>query len=243
VLNESVKDALPPAGDKVLYVFYDFETTQNTRYTTEAKLNVNNVVCVQQFCSRCEDGEDVVDCVRCGRRKHSHWEVPVRDLLTYLTEPRPWANTIIAIAQNVKAFILDRAILLELNPEIIMNSLKIMCMKLEHRVFLDSVSFLPCPLRKLSEAFGMTASKSWYPYYFNTEENLDYVGPMLDASFYGVNEMGEKETSEFLAVYAIQKSELSDNRRGLESYCQDDVTVRRQAFRAFRSEFMQIGNI
>ena len=29
-----LKDALPPAGDKVLYVFYDFETSQNTEYAT-----------------------------------------------------------------------------------------------------------------------------------------------------------------------------------------------------------------
>ena len=31
-------------------------------------------------------------------------------------------------------------------------------MMMEHLVFLDSVSFLPCPLRKLPEAFGLTAS-------------------------------------------------------------------------------------
>jgi len=30
-----LKDALPHAGDKVLYVFYDFETTQNTEYTDD----------------------------------------------------------------------------------------------------------------------------------------------------------------------------------------------------------------
>jgi hypothetical protein len=34
---------------------------------------------------------------------------------------------------------------------------------MEHLVFLDSVSFLPCALRKLPEAFGLTAAKSWYP--------------------------------------------------------------------------------
>jgi len=55
-----LKDALPPAADKVLYVFYDFETTQNTEYTDAAKLHVPNLVCVQQFCSRCEDEEDGV---------------------------------------------------------------------------------------------------------------------------------------------------------------------------------------
>jgi len=63
-------------------------------------------------------------------------------------------------------------------PKLIMNRLTIMCMKMEHLVFLDSVSFLPCPLRKLTEAYVLTSSKSWYPHYFNTEENLDYVGPI-----------------------------------------------------------------
>ena len=32
-----LKNTLLPAGDKVLYVFYDFEATQNTKYTDEAK--------------------------------------------------------------------------------------------------------------------------------------------------------------------------------------------------------------
>jgi len=70
--------------------------------------------------------------------------------------------------------------MLKWNPELIMNGLKIMFMKMEHLLFLDNVSFLPCPLRKLAEAFGLTACKSWYPHCFNTEENLDYVGPIPD---------------------------------------------------------------
>jgi len=163
-----LKDALPPGSEKVVYVFYDFESNQNTRYTDEAKLHVPNLVCVQQFCSRCEDEEDVRDCVRCGWRKHSFWDDPVGELLSYLTEPRPWANKIVAIAHHAKAFdlhfILNRAILLKWKPELTMNGLKIMCMKMEHLVFLDSVSFLPCPLRKLPEAFGLMACRSWYPH-------------------------------------------------------------------------------
>ena len=58
-----LKDAFHPAGDKVLYVFYDFETSQITDNADEAKLHVPNLVCVQQFCSRCEDAEDARDCV------------------------------------------------------------------------------------------------------------------------------------------------------------------------------------
>jgi len=44
-----------------------------------------------------------------------------------------------------------------------MTGLKIMCIKLEHIVLLDTVFFLPFPVRKLPKAYGMTASKSCYP--------------------------------------------------------------------------------
>jgi len=71
-----------------------------------------------------------------------------------------------------------------------MNGLKIWCIEMEHLVFLDSVSFLPFPLRKQPKAYGLMTSKSWYPHYFNTEENLEYVSPIPDVSYYGVNEMG-----------------------------------------------------
>jgi len=99
----------------------------------------------------------------------------------------------VAKAHNAKAFdlhfILNRAIKLKWKPELITNGLKIISMKMEHLVFLDSVSFLPCALRKLPDAFGLQASKLWYPHYFNTEGNLDYVGPMPDI-YYGADEMG-----------------------------------------------------
>ena len=58
-----LKDALPPPGYKVLNVFYNFETTQNTQDTDKAKIHVPNLVCMQQFCSRFKDVEDG-ECVR-----------------------------------------------------------------------------------------------------------------------------------------------------------------------------------
>jgi hypothetical protein len=124
-----------------------------------------------------------------------------------------------------------------------MNGLKIMCMKMEHLVCIDSVSFLPFPLRKLSEAFGFTARKSWYPHYFNTKENLDYVSPIPDISNYGENDMGESERAEFVALYEGQRDRAFENRLVLVIYCQVDVTVLRQACQVFRREIMHIGNI
>jgi len=125
-----LKVVLPANADNVLYVFYDFETTQNKTYSDMAKAKLPNLVCVQQFCARCELMEEVSkDCERCVRRRHSFLNDPVGDLFTYLCEPRHWANIIVAIAQNAKAFdlhfILNRAIMLKWKPELITKGLKI----------------------------------------------------------------------------------------------------------------------
>ena len=76
-------------------------------------------------------------------------------------------NLIIVIAHNAKSFvlhfILNRAIFLRWRPKRIRNWQKILYMKFENMKFLDSLCYLPFPLRKLSSAVGLTASKSWYP--------------------------------------------------------------------------------
>lgn len=237
-----------PDCDKVLFVFYDFETTQDTPLSESTMLHVPNLVCLQQFCNRCENEADIdVDCLRCGKRRRSFRDDPVGDLLTYLCEHRPWCNKVVAIAHNAKAFdsqfILNRAVLLKWKPELIMNGLKIISMKMHHITFLDSASYLPMPLRKLPEAFGLSVTKSWYPHYFNTKENLGYVGPMPDIRYFGADVMSESERKDFRSWYDEQKDKVFDNRRVLEQYCQDDVTVLRQACQIFRRDFMEIGNI
>ena len=77
--------------------------------------------------------------------------------------------------------------------------------------------FQPFPLRKLSGAFGLAASKGLYPHYFNTQENLYYVGSIPDASYDGVDEMGAGKGAEFLEVYGSQRSVLFDNKRVLDA--------------------------
>jgi hypothetical protein len=49
----------PVSTEKVLYVFYDFEPTQDAKQSEKATVHVPNLVCVQQFCSQCESIEDV----------------------------------------------------------------------------------------------------------------------------------------------------------------------------------------
>ena len=56
-----------PKSDNVMFVFYDFETTQDTRISDSTTLHVPNLVCLQQFCSQCEMQADIdTDCERCS---------------------------------------------------------------------------------------------------------------------------------------------------------------------------------
>ena len=110
-------------------------------------------------------------------------------------------------------------------------------------MFLDSISILPFALRKLPEVFGLTVAKSLYTHYFNTRANLEYVGKIPDISYYGVDELSASERNEFLAWYEGQNIEVFYKRRVLESYCQDDVNVLREACRVLRQEFLHVGNI
>ena len=71
-------------------------------------------------------------------------------------------------------------------------------MKIELLMFIDRVSYLHMPIRKLPEAFGLSATKSWYPHYFNEYTILDYVGPIPDVSYFGVDEMSISERKEFM---------------------------------------------
>lgn len=134
------------------------------------------------------------DCVRCGKRVHSFFKDAVGDLLSYLFEPRPWVSKVVAIAHNVRAFdsqfILNRAILLKWKPELVLNGLKLVAMKIEH-MFIDSASYLSMPLSKLPEAIGLSVTKSWYVHYFNSKANLDFVGPFLDISYFVADEMSQ----------------------------------------------------
>ena len=70
-----------PRSDDVLFVFYDFETTQDTKFSKNANEHIPILVRIQHFCSPCEMQEDIeIDCVRCVRRRHSFCDDPVGDL-------------------------------------------------------------------------------------------------------------------------------------------------------------------
>jgi len=87
--------------------------------TTQHKVHKH----VQQFCTVREDEADVkVDYQMCGKRKQ-FLARPDGDLMSYVFKSRPWADRIVAIAHNTKAFdiliILNRPVQMKLLPELL----------------------------------------------------------------------------------------------------------------------------
>ena len=111
-------------------------------------------------------------------------------------------------------------------------------MKMEYMKFIDIIRFLHFPLRKVSTVFGLRAAKRLFPHYFNTEENLNFVGSIPDTSYYGIDEMRVVERVAFLVWYGSGRSVLFDKRNVVGTYCKDDVTLLRQACQVFRREFL-----
>ena len=124
-----------------------------------------------------------------------------------------------------------------------MNGQKIMCVKVEGMTWLDSLNYMAIPLRKQAEAFGLASKNSWCPHLFNTAENMNYVVPMPDASYYGLDQMSHSERKDILSWYKAKRQELCDKRRTPEQYCQADVTLLREACQTFRKHLLQIGDV
>jgi hypothetical protein len=42
-------------------------------------------------------------------------------------------------------------------------------------------------LKSMPKPFDLTCKKGYYPHFFNTAKNLDYVGPYPEPVFYGAD--------------------------------------------------------
>ena len=125
-------------------------------------------------------------------------------------------------------------------PKLIMDGTKILSMTVENLHFLDSLNFIPMALKNMPKSFDLTCKKGYYPHFFNTAENLDYVGAYPEPKYYGADFMSTEERTKFLAWHKEQKDLIFRNKEELLAYCMDDVNVLRQACCAFRNLFLKL---
>ena len=68
-----------------------------------------------------------------------------------------------------------------------------MCIKvqLDYNIhFIDSISFIPQPLRDFPKTLGLVElAKGYFPHKFNTSENQSYIGRYPEKEDYGYSEM------------------------------------------------------
>lgn len=49
--------------------------------------------------------------------------------------------------------------------------------------------------------FNINHKKGWFPHFFNTHENMDYVGKYPDIEYYSPDSMNESDRSDFMIWY------------------------------------------
>jgi hypothetical protein len=121
-----------------------------------------------------------------------------------------------------------------------MEGSKILSMEVEHYHFLDSLNYLPMSLKSMPKSFDLTCRKGFYPHFFNTVCNLNYVGAYPEPECYGAEYMSADERARFLEWHQGQTGKVFSNKEELLAYCMDDVNVLRQACCAFRNLFLKL---
>ena len=112
--------------------------------------------------------------------------------------------------------------------------------------FVDSLNFIPMPLAKFPQTFGMTElCKGYFPHHFNKEENQNYVGPIPDVKHYAPDTMKPKDREAFLTWHKEQRDNgyIFNFREEIVRYCRSDVDILRKCSMEFREMLRDITGI
>ncbi|XP_048252721.1 uncharacterized protein LOC125380975 [Haliotis rufescens] len=155
-------------------------------------------------------------------------------------------EAIIAIAHNYRGY--DGHLLLQYlhkkivkPPEILMRGQQILQMKVGRVTFKDSLNFLSMPLKNFPKTFGLSElQKGYFPHFFNTAANEDYVGPYPPVESYGADSMSITDREAFMKWYdgKIAQNAVFDMGEEILAYCLSDVDILRRGCAAFRQLFI-----
>lgn len=110
---------------------------------------------------------------------------------------------------------------------------------------LDSFNFLPMALSKLPKAFQLESlKKGYFPHFFTSLTNMNYVGPYPPVETYGPDAMTVEGRKEFHAWYdsKIDSKAVFDFQREILEYCRSDVDILRRACLKFKNLLWEATN-
>ncbi|XP_070546210.1 uncharacterized protein [Ptychodera flava] len=211
--------------EEMKYYFFDFECTQ------DGGVHVPNLCIVQS-----ESCSEQVFYGPNTKQEFCDWA---------LTEENAVSTF---IAHNLQGydgqFILQYCHENNVQPEVIINGTKIMRIFIPdlNIKFIDSYNFLPVALAQLPDMFELNElHKGYFPHFFNTAENQDYIGPLPDSRYYGPDGMKQHAREKFLKWYEDErlKNRPFNLRQELEDYCRSDVDILRRSCLKFQDIFKQ----
>jgi hypothetical protein len=196
----------------VKYIFFDFECRQDN----ENGEHIPNFCVAQRACDYCMHLPINDDCPTCsllpgGRETVFKGDETLPKFCEWLfmTLPHPDKKNkktlahkhVTCIAHNSQSYdsqfilrhLVQQSVVL---PRVIMNGSKILCMTVQGIRFIDSLNFLPMPLSKIPNTFELTENKKGYfPHFFNTKDNQNYVGVYPDIQYYDPDGMKPEDIS------------------------------------------------
>lgn len=240
----------PRRDEKLLFIFYDLETTQEKIINENDIQHVPNLCVFKQCCYQCLDSDKTV-CNTCGLRLQVlTGDEIIEGFMHHILNLRRKFKKIIIMAHNGQSydhqFILNHILTkTDLIPELIMRGTKIISMELGNIKFLDSLNYFPMALAKLPKTFGLgdNFKKGYFPHLFNTFDNRNYVGPLPSTEHYSVNTMKADDREKFLQWYEEHKNDIFDMKKEIVGYCISDVEILTSACLKFRALMIETGNV
>ena len=268
-VNPNKKDEIE-LSDNIpkVFVFYDFETFIETDDNDNSKLHRANLCCINVVCDYCWDQKsrkkNMKYCAFCGAdEKVFNGFDCVENFLKFLfndlhdrlrikkkTMKLKSDINVKVIAHNSRAydvhFIMKYIIDNNVIPQnIIQKGTKIFAMKIKNMNFIDSVSFLPMPLKQLPKTFGINEKvKGYFPHLFNLPENWPkIISKLPDESYYQPELMKINERAAFYNWYSENKNMEFDFQKEIIKYCQNDVNILMESVMIFRDIWKEYFNI
>lgn len=236
-------------------IFFDFESELKFNPITSVTEHLPNLCVACEVCNLCYSVDDKnFKCINCVERYKIFWTDDnsncVVKLISLVRKYRKYTNQVTCIAHNGKmydnVFVLDELIKQKIDINPILNGSKIMQITGSGFRFIDSINFIPMALSKFPKCFGMKKDiqKGYYPYKFNTRENINYSGPYPSIDHYGIDTMSVQEKVTFLDWYSkIPQNSIFNNKTELLNYCILDVEILSSGCIKFMIDFLNATKI
>ena len=213
-----------------VFVYFDIKAQQDTGN------HIANLVCAETDQNNTQFTFQGKDCIQ----QFLHW--------VHTLANQEDLEKVIVVAHNFKGY--DGYFILEelynqhvTNLQQIVNGAKILSLEIPNVKFIDSMNFFQMALSNFPKTFGIRElKKGFFPHFFNTQRNQNYVRYMPDKSYYDPDGMSPVRKEEFLKWYDEKVSQryLFNFKDELLTYCQSDVRLLKQGCMRFQSQFKNI---